>query len=109
MVLNLLKSKIKEKSYNTRLFFRGVYLDILRFIFSRWFIRNRMLFIALTMTPIMVYGFMYESQHYEQLLVHRSTKKHYVAEKLLHERGLADFDDDTYAHYSNYMKWKAPR
>ena len=109
MSWNYYKSKVNEKSYSTRMFFRGLYLDCLRIIFSRYFVRNRRFFLAMTLTPFCFYTFLNEKAQIDQIFSNRSLKKDYVGEKLLYERGLADMDDETYAHFSNYMKKHHPR
>jgi len=56
-----------------------------------------------------IWGYLIEKPQYDKIHTGRAIKKYYVAEKLLVERGLADQDDDTYAHYSNYMRVNYPR
>ena len=107
---NSLKNKFREKKYSTRIFFRGIYMDFLRLIFSRWFIRNRWFFISIVQTPLIAYALYYEGpEYYEKIMMHRNLKKDYVAEKLLHERGLNTIDEDNYKHYSEYIKTIFPR
>lgn len=103
------KKKFNEKSYNTRLVLREVYSDILRVIFSRYFVRNRRIFSFLLTFPILSYLVLFEIDEYTQIHDHRTRKKHLVANQLLEERGLVQQDEETYTHYSNYMKAHFPR
>lgn len=109
MVWNFYKSKFNEKSYSAKLFFRGLYLDFLRVIFSRYFVRNRRFFLATILTPFCYYTFNVEKAENSQIISNRTLKKDYIGEKLLYERGLFEMDDETYAHFSNYMKKTFPR
>ena len=106
---NFLKNKFRGATYSVRLFSRGVYHDILRFIFSQWFVRNRRFFCSCVMIPFALWAYFIEKPQYDKIHNNRSIKKLYVAEKLLHERGLGELDDDTYRHYSNYMRATYPR
>lgn len=103
------KNKFLEKKYSAKLFLRGVYLDFLRVLFSQYVVRNRKVFGLLVSVPILYYMIAFEIKEMNQIKNHRTRKKYLIGEKLLYDRGLSNFDEETYAHYTNYMKTRFPR
>ena len=111
-LLILLKSpskQIAKINYQARDFFWDLRNDILRVIFKKKFIRQRVWWLRLFVLPIIAWSFTYETDQYNKVREARLYKKYTLTSQLMSQNPELSMKREDYYNMMNYQITRLPR